>query len=162
MKLHEWAIRHRIPLVALQELQDLFLNVYDEADKEGPPDERATHEASVQNLLRVEASRKGMRLFRNNVGALLDERGVPVRYGLANTTAKMNKVMKSADLIGIRPVDITPQHVGTRIGQFLSVEVKAPGWKFSGDEHEAAQANWAKLVLALGGHAIFTNRDGVL
>lgn len=119
-------------------------------------------EAAIQTLVRLEASRKGLVLWRNNVGVLTDERGVPVRFGLANDSAAVNRNIKSADLIGIRPLLITPEHVGHTIGQFVSREVKAAGWRYTGTPREAAQLRWAELVLGLGGDAAFATGEGSL
>lgn len=115
------------------------------------------NEATVQAHVRLLASREGWRLFRNNVGVLLDSRGVPVRYGLANDSKKVNEQVKSGDLIGIRPVVITAAMVGHTLGQFASLEIKASGWKpRANDEHEIAQRKWASLVNEAGGYAIFS------
>lgn len=119
-----------------------------------------THECDIQARLRLEASKLGWRLFRNNVGVMIDSRGVPVRYGLANDSKQVNAHIKSADLIGIRPVLITQEMVGTTIGQFVSVECKASGWKFNpNDSHEQAQQRWADIVTSLGGIARFSTGE---
>jgi hypothetical protein len=87
----------------------------------------------------------------------MDVKGRPVRFGLANDSKQVNQRVKSADLIGIRPVVITQDMVGAVIGQFVSIECKHEGWKPSmSDEHEAAQARWAELVLLAGGYATFS------
>ena len=117
-------------------------------------------EARQQSLVRLDAAKCGVWLTRNNVGALLDERGVPVRYGLANESKEQNKAVKSADLIGIRPMLIGPQHMGTVIGQFVSREVKHEGWRYKGDKHEIAQLAWANFVLSKGGDAAFVTGPG--
>lgn len=158
--LYEWAIRNHVSGVALHELMAMFGT----NGTAGQPDsqENGMSEAAVQNNIRLEAARSGCRLWRNNVGAMKDERGVPVRYGLANDTAQVNKVLKSSDLIGIRPVLITQAHVGRTIGQFLAREVKHRGWNFTGGEHETAQFNFIKLVTSLGGDAQFANSEGTL
>lgn len=115
------------------------------------------NEASVQSIVRLEAARRGWKVFRNNVGVLLDAKGRPVRYGLANDSSAVNANFKSADLIGLRPVVITPDMVGSVIGQFVSLECKHEGWKPSAsDRHEQAQRNWADLVTQSGGYAAFT------
>ena len=86
----------------------------------------------------------------------MDERGIPVRYGLANESAAQNKVVKSGDLIGIRSILIGPQHMGQVIGQFANIECKKEGWKFNPkDKHEAAQLNWCEFVISKGGFATF-------
>lgn len=159
MILHDWAIRWGVSMAALQDLgQHLGL----EGAGSIPDGLRGSGEAAAQAAVRLEAAQKGVRLYRNNVGALIDERGVPVRFGLANDSAAMNKVIKSADLIGIRPIVITPLHVGATIGQFVSREMKAPGWRYTATEREQAQQRWALLVANLGGDAGFATGAGTL
>lgn len=119
-------------------------------------------EAWAQNEIRLEASEKAVRLFRNNVGVLEDKKGRPVRYGLANDSAQLNHVIKSADLIGVRPVLIEPWHVGLIVGQFVSREVKAPGWQYTGAGREEAQLAWAQLINSCGGDASFATGRGTL
>ena len=101
-------------------------------------------------------------MWRNNVGALKDKTGRVVRFGLANDTKALNHVIKSGDLIGIRKVLITPAHVGSCIGQFVSRECKHSGWSYTGDEHEQAQLRWIELINALGGDARFATARGTL
>lgn len=60
-----------------------------------------------------------------------------------------------SDLVGIRPIAIGPEHIGHRIGQFCSWEIKHPTWTYSGTEREVAQSNWIRMVTALGGDAKF-------
>ena len=91
----------------------------------------------------------------------MDERGVPVRYGLANESKQQNSEIKSADLIGIRPILIGPQHMGQVIGQFVSVECKHETWTYKGDKHEAAQLKWCNFVLSKGGFACFATGPGI-
>lgn len=150
-----WATRWRIPPAALLDLLTIDGGV--------PPEQAGRSEAAVQSQVRVEASRLGWRVWRNNVGAFQDPAsGGWVRFGLANDSAQVNRVCKSADLIGIRPVVITPGHVGSTIGQFVSLECKHAGWKWSGSEREQAQAAWAALVTRLGGLARIVTGPGGL
>lgn len=154
----QWAIKYRVPAEALAELRGIFA-----LDGSGAmPIIAGNSEAAVQSIVRLEAARKGFRLWRNNVGALLDSRGVPVRYGLGNDSPQVNKRIKSADLIGWKPLLITERMVGSTIAQFLSRECKAPGWHYTGDEHEQAQLKWAELIVADGGDATFCTGDGTL
>lgn len=120
------------------------------------------NEATVQALVRLEAARAGHVLYRNNVGVLLDARGVPVRFGLANDSAAVNEHVKSADLIGIKRVVVTPDMVGRTLGVFLSREVKAEGWHFTGTPREVAQLRWIDLVTSYGGDAAFCTGTGSL
>lgn len=152
MTLNEWAIKWGIPLHALTELAVEVL----------PPSVPGVSEAAVQVQVRLEASEKGLRLWRNNVGVLKDERGIPVRYGLVNESSQQNKLLKSSDLIGIRPVTITPAHVGTVVGQFVAREVKHGGWAYSGIGREEAQMRFIMLVNSMGGDAQFVTGRGTL
>ena len=102
-------------------------------------------------------------MFRNNSGALKDERGVPVRYGLANESAQQNKVLKSSDLIGIRKRLITVHDVGSVIGQFVARECKHGTWVYDPrDDRERAQNTFLELVLSYGGDAAFASGVGTL
>lgn len=114
-------------------------------------------EAYVQSVIRRDAHQHALKLFRNNVGVLKNEDGTPVRYGLGNDSAALNRKLKSSDLIGWRRLLITPAHVGLTIAQFASIECKPEGWTFHpNDAHEAAQAEWINLVNREGGHAYFS------
>lgn len=151
----EWQRKHGITAEALADLVTMVgLDV--------PRSTKDTPEARVQGEARLLASKMGWRLFRNNVGVLKDERGVPVRYGICNDSPAMNKRIKSSDLIGIRPVVITPDMVGSTIGQFVAREVKRAGWKYKGTEHEEAQLAFGTLVIGLGGDFKFWNGSGPL
>lgn len=119
-------------------------------------------ESGILSDIRLEASQRGCRLWRNNVGATYTPQGQFLRYGLANDSTALNRAIKSADLIGIRPLLITPEHVGQVIGQFLSREIKHPGWKYSGSERERAQLAWLDLINSLGGDACFAIGRGTL
>lgn len=151
----EWQRKHGITAEALADLVTMVgLDV--------PRSTKGTPEARVQDEARLLASKMGWRLFRNNVGVLKDERGVPVRYGICNDSPAMNKRIKSSDLIGIRPVVITPDMVGSTIGQFVAREVKKAGWKYKGTEHEQAQLAFGTLVIGLGGDFKFWSGEGEL
>lgn len=151
MILTDWALQWGIPAAAIFDLQSRVLGL----DGSPPEADLGVSEASVLNRVRLRASAIGMRTWRNNVGAGYSEDGSFMRWGLANETAAVNKSVKSADLIGIKPWIIQPNDVGKLIGQFVSYEVKHAGWTFKGDERETAQLNWANLILSLGGDARF-------
>lgn len=156
--LEQWAADWSVPTAALADLR---------ARLSPPPSAPAAptdphSEAGVTSIVRLEASRAGVLLFRNNVGACLAQDGRQLRYGLANDSAAMNKSLKSADWIGIRPVTIMPEHVGTTIGQFVSREIKRAGWKYAGTGREAAQMRWAELISSRGGDACFASGAGTI
>ncbi len=157
INLNQWAIKHGVPYAAVEELRQLMTGV--STDPIAAPGES---EAAVQNRIRLEASRKGLRIWRNNVGAMMDDNGNFIRYGLCNDSKQMNTLIKSSDLVGIRPVTITQNHVGQVIGQFVAREVKAANWSYSGSKREEAQLRFLELVIALGGDAQFANREGTL
>lgn len=163
MNLDYWAQDWAIPPAALADLRArMAIDGLTAMAHPKRPDEGAS-ESRVQSSVRLEAAGKGCILFRNNVGALLDERGVPVRYGLANESKAMNDKLKSSDLIGIRRVLIGPQHAGQVIGQFVARECKHGAWKRSPtDKHEAAQDAFLRLVLSYGGDAAFAPGVGTL
>lgn len=149
--LETWATEHRIHPESLAALREIL------AAPANPPASVAVtgSEPRAQAEIRLAASGRGMRLWRNNVGAVTTDDGRHIRYGLANESMAMNRVIKSADLIGITPVDITQAHVGRRFGMFTSIEVKRPGWRYRGQGREVAQLAWANAIISLGGWASF-------
>lgn len=156
--LHDWAVRHAVSPAALAELCGLMGHC-PELSSEQMSMLKGKGESYVQSAIRLAAPTHGYTFFRNNVGALKDERGVLLRYGLANDTAALNKVVKSHDLIGWRSFVITPEWVGRRIAQFATRECKKPEWTGynPNDERERGQQRFAELVIAAGGEAKFTN-----
>lgn len=112
-------------------------------------------EASVQQDIRLAASRRNAYLWRNNSGAFQDERGNFIRYGLANDSKKLNEEIKSSDLIGFTPIVITPDMVGQTIAVFTAVEVKQKGWTGIRSARERAQDKFIQLVRSFGGRAGF-------
>lgn len=157
MMLDKWAYKWKIPKMALDDLRQIFgINDTPLKQKEG------LSEASILNLVKLEATQKGLRLWRNNVGAAYMQDGSFLRYGLANESSALNKRIKSADLIGIRPIKIESYMIGWTIGQFVSREIKANNWKYAATEREQAQLKWAELILSFGGDAGFANREGTL
>jgi len=85
----------------------------------------------------------------------MDERGVPVRFGLGNDSARLNAVLKSSDLIGI-----------AANGRFVAIECKAPGWIGPRTPRERAQQAWIELIKRNGGYAgfatVITDLDHIL
>ena len=122
----------------------------------------ARSEASIQQAIRLAAAGRGLLLWRNNVGMAFDRNGNAIRYGLANDSQKMNNHIKSSDLIGIRPVVITPEMVGNVIGQFVAIEVKTEDWVFKGTPRELAQQKFLDLVASKGAFSSFAVNEKVL
>lgn len=74
------------------------------------------NEANRMRAIMAGVSTPGVRVFRNNVGALKDQEGRLVRYGVANPGG--------SDLIGWKSVEITQNMVGRKVAVFLAIEVK--------------------------------------
>lgn len=96
-------------------------------------------EQSIQQAIRLALSTGQSRVFRNNVGAIKDETGRLVTFGLCKG---------SSDLIGWQSVTVTPDMVGQRVAIFLAVEVKGPKGRVQPD-----QENFIARVRAAGGLA---------
>ncbi len=154
MLIHQWAAKYGIPD---HMVQDLMQNYLGQRPEPATTVREAMSEKGVAQRTEFAFCDLGGILWRNNVGVLEDRNGVPVRYGLANTSKKVNKQTKSGDQIGCLPVVIRPDHVGRTFGLFVSIEDKRAGWIWKGDPHELAQANWAQIVTSLGGVAMFVN-----
>lgn len=161
--LHQWFARNAgrpLDLAAFRDLQ-LALGTYTlPLPPEAPGAGKS--EAWAQSAVRLEASEKGLKLFRNNCGALQDKTGRLVRFGLGNDSAQMSEILKSGDLIGLRPVVIQAHHVGHVFGQFVSREIKSPDWQYTGAGREGAQMAWCNLVNSCGGDAAFATGPGTL
>lgn len=150
--LDSWSKRWGVSDVALAELRRILTGAPDD-----PTATPGASEAAVQSQLRVAASAAGWRLWRNNLGAYQDERGRFIRYGLCNDSPAINRRIKSADLVGIKPHVVTPADVGRTLGVFVSRECKPQGWRYTETDRERAQLAWIELVVALGGDAGFSS-----
>lgn len=157
MTYHEWAVRYPD---AAQALLDVI-----GGNPPVPDDVTNNSEAWVQQQIRLKAAHAGAMAWRNNVGATpsrCPDCGAaqrPLRYGLANDSQKLNTEIKSSDLILAIPRQITPDMVGGVIAQFGSIEAKKPGWRYTGNKQETAQAAWLALINRLGGFAKFSTGD---
>ena len=96
-------------------------------------------------------SRRGDTVFRNQVGtgvfgrfARIEGSGDVVVHNAR--VAQCGLAVGSADIVGWRPVVVTPDMVGRRVAVFLSIETKAPRGRAT-----EAQKNWAATVREAGG-----------
>jgi len=167
MTYSEWAARHPLAAAELEQMHGALPWPVTPPGGDGKP------EAWAQQQVRLKAAQQGAMAWRNNVGATpaktrhrcprcrfkFEEEQQPIRYGLANDSAKLNEKIKSHDLILAIPRIITPAMVGTTIAQFGSVEVKRPGWKFTGKGQEPGQMTWATLINRIGGYACFSTGE---
>ena len=94
-------------------------------------------EHEIQQRIRLACGRGTVRLWRNNTGALVDQQGRFVRFGLCKG---------SSDLIGLRSLHVTPEMVGQRLAQFVALEVKTVNGTVSTEQRAFLQ-----LVQQLGG-----------
>lgn len=101
----------------------------------------ANVETKIQQEIRLGlGTRDDVRLFRNQVGQLPDPRtGRPVQFGLAKG---------SADLVGWKTIEVTPDMVGQRLAVFTSIEVKTPTGRPT-----TYQKSWLAAVEKAGGIA---------
>lgn len=159
MNYAEWAQRHP---QAAAELAQMLTGAVDGTAVAG------MSEAYAQQQARLAVAQQGGMAWRNNVGATptkcpnCNAKQAPVRYGLANDSARLNQRIKSSDLILAIPRQITPDMVGSTIAQFGAVECKRPGWKYTGNGRESGQAAWLALITKLGGYATFSTGDLIL
>ncbi|EEO8517994.1 hypothetical protein G6K62_003844 [Salmonella enterica subsp. enterica serovar Rubislaw] len=147
--LEQWAIRHGVSQMALYELYALY-------QPDGTPHEDGVSESATSKECELIAARAGQRIWRNNSGALKNEKGMMVRYGLGNTSAKINAVMKSSDYIGIKTKIVTPDMIGSKVGVFIAAEMKRPDWHMiPSDKRAQAQATFGAIVENAGGEFRF-------
>ncbi|MEB3302012.1 MAG: VRR-NUC domain-containing protein [Cyanobacteriota bacterium] len=92
-------------------------------------------EQQIQQQIRLALGRGDVRLWRNNTGALRDEHGRLVRFGLGPG---------SADLIGLRTIEVG----NARVAQFVALEVKGARGRATQE-----QLNFLALVESMGGVA---------
>ena len=155
MNLHEWAVKWGISKEALTDLK-LEIGIHHGSKAHVL---ELISEAGASKQVRLQFAHSGGLLWRNNVGAMQDDTGRVVRYGLANESKEMNNSIKSSDLIGINPVVIQPNMVGRTVGQFVAREMKKPGWKYRGTAREEAQLKFIQLVISRGGDAAFSTGE---
>ena len=84
-------------------------------------------EQELQQRIRLELGRGPVRLWRNNVGALRDQRGQLVSYGLCRG---------SSDLIGLRRLTIGPEHLGQSLAVFVAIEVKSERGRLTAEQQQ--------------------------
>lgn len=108
-----------------------------------------TSEHSIQTDI-LKLSTGQIRLFRNNNG--IGWAGQPVEHrgdvAIVHHSRPLHAglIKGSGDLIGWKTVTITPDMIGQRIAQFVSIEVKAAHGKPTPD-----QETWRDNVRAAGG-----------
>jgi hypothetical protein len=96
-------------------------------------------EQAIQQQIRLELGQGPVRLWRNNTGALRDERGRLVRYGLCPG---------SSDLIGLRQLRIQEQHLGLELGVFCALEIKTGSGRLTPEQRQ-----FLEMVSNRGGFA---------
>ena len=99
-------------------------------------------ETAIQQRIRLALGKlRHVRMFRNNCGKLPDPRtGRWIEFGVGNPGG--------GDLLGWRTVTVTPEMVGQRIAQFVSLEVKTPTGRVRPE-----QERWRQAVEKAGGVA---------
>jgi len=82
-------------------------------------------ENKIMRECQIEVSNLGARVFRNNVGLLTLADGRKIRVGLC---------VGSSDLIGWKPITITPDMIGKQVAVFLAIEVKGQRGRVSREQ----------------------------
>ena len=139
MTFGEWVRVYQIPPQAVAAFYGMVLPVSNVT---------ATSEAATQNLIRIEASKYGFTMWRNNNGAVTTDDGRHIRFGVGNDSKKLNEIWKSPDLIGIGPN-----------GRFVGCEVKRPDWRAPENNRDRAQLNCLNQINALGGIGFFATSE---
>jgi hypothetical protein len=85
-------------------------------------------ESDIQRLIMLALSEAGCLIWRNNVGVLKNQAGIPIKFGLC---------VGSSDLIGIAPS-----------GQFLAIEVKTTTGRIRPEQARFIEAVRAKNGIA--------------
>jgi len=150
----DWAVEAGLTMEQIRSYQ-MHVGTYDERLTDGV----GGSESAVVKRCQVQASKMGGRLWRNHKGAAVLQDGTFMRYGILNESKRISDEIKSSDLIGEYPLLITPEMVGTTIAQLWLVEVKEPGWHFTGDAHEMAQLKFLEFGLAAGARACFATSE---
>lgn len=151
--LTEWAHKHGVTGAALRELIEI---IYPDVNSLIPDPESYENESQVQAQIRLEAPKHGAWLGRNNRGAMMNDKGRLVRFGLANDSDKIDKVFKTGDLVGGTQRMVMPEHIGQIWDIYTNVEVKEPGWRFTpGDKRAVAQLACINYHRKRGGIAGF-------
>ena len=98
-------------------------------------------ETRLQNQIRlaVSANCENVTLYRNHTGALRDNRGKFVQFGLSPG---------SPDLVGYKKIRITEEMVGQDLAVFIGIEIKTPGENARDD-----QQHWLDRLEKHGGIA---------
>jgi hypothetical protein len=111
------------------------------------------NETIILQRIRLAASKiPGVRLFRNNVGKAW--MGTVIKQTPEMVVLKNPRFVQfglqvgSGDLIGWKPVTITPDMVGQKLAVFVSLECKTETGKAKPE-----QINWMQQVAAAGGIA---------
>lgn len=115
-------------------------------------------ETNVRNNLIKYASQIGWTLFNNPQGTAyvgsFDSKEKVVRFP---RVIKFGMGTGTSDLIGLRPIKITPDMVGTTIAQFVAVEVKKD--KHGAYRETEEQKRFGAWVNSQGGHYVCADKE---
>jgi len=120
-------------------------------------------ETDILHKVMLKATKRGMRVFRNNIGMawmgratrienhphtvtlmpgdVIVHHAKPVKFGIGGEGG--------SDLIGVEPVTVTAEMIGQEIGRFVAIEVKTPTGRVKPE-----QANFLSFVTSLGGRGL--------
>lgn len=114
-------------------------------------------EKNLRNAIILQAGQDGIHLFNNPVGtAWTGKYNSATQSVIFPRAIKYGLAVGSSDTIGITPVEITPDMVGSTIGVFTAVEVKLDKNGSYGETKE--QKNFGKFVQRNGGIYVCADR----
>jgi hypothetical protein len=111
-------------------------------------------EQGIQNQILTAMGRKGAYALRINSGTFWG--GKMVKHDgkylvLENPTKIQGAIAGTSDIVGCKPITITPEMVGNKIGRFVAIEVKKPGE--NAKDHQAKYLSVMKSMGAIVGVA---------
>ena len=105
-------------------------------------------ESDIQNQILIELSKQGAIAFRINAGSFWAGEIISNKDNLLllkNPRKIQGAPEGTSDIIGITPVTITQEMVGTRVGVFTAIEVKKPG-----EKPKPSQKNYLNCMHKMG------------
>ena len=116
-------------------------------------------EKNIRNSIILSSAVYNITLFNNPVGTAWAGKYNPATHSvIAPRAIKYGLAVGSSDLIGITPIEITPDMVGKTIGVFTGVEVKLD--KNGKYKETAEQKKFGKFIERNGGFYILADSFG--
>lgn len=112
-------------------------------------------EHDIQNSIRIALAHRNIYTERMNAGKFWGGK-VLAHDGrhlvLDNPTQVIGAAPGTADLVGFRPLQVTPDMVGKTIAQFVAIEVKKPG-----ERPRENQLRYLRMINQRGGVGVWAD-----